>query len=191
MKGSALARPWWLLPPGRVNPLWWSGIGVLLIWFDFLAGPSAPFPVIYVIPVIVAAWYSGRRPALALAVAVPLAHIAFLGAVWAPSGDLAIRIAATIFRAAVIIVIALWFARLSEHERDIHRYVQRLEGLLAICSFCKSIRNKAGDWEPLETFISARSEAQFSHGLCPSCGRLHYPDIDLEDTFAAGVEAKQ
>jgi hypothetical protein len=178
---AALARPWWMLPPGRIRPFWWVAIGAVLISVDYLAGPAAQFPSVNVLPVIVAAWYSGRRTALAIAAAVPLAHVMFLVAVWTP-GALAIAIAATAFRAAVIILIGLWFARLSDHERDIHRYVRRLEGLLAICSFCKSIRNTSGEWEPLETFISSRSDAQFSHGLCARCGKVHYPDIDLEDS---------
>ena len=50
----------------------------------------------------------------------------------------------------------------------------KLEGLLPICSVCKSIRNEAGKWESLEAFISERSDADFSHGLCPECLRRHY-----------------
>jgi hypothetical protein len=179
MKRDELARPWWLLPPGRLHPSWWIPLGAVLIWMDFAGGPGSQFPVAYVIPVALAAWYSGRWPALALAVGIPLAHVAFLvtssyqaGAL----GQVAAPIGETIFRAAVIFVMALWFARLSEHERALERHVQRLEGLLPICSFCKSIRNKAGEWETLETFISTRSEAEFSHGFCASCGKLHYPD---------------
>lgn len=167
---NQLAAPWWLLPLGRVHPLWWIGIGAGWIGIDYLAGPSAQFPVLYVIPVSLAAWYSGRRPALALAAAIPLAHVLLLGA----------PIAATIFRAAVVLVMALWFARLSEHERELDRHVQRLEGLLPICCFCKSIRTEAGVWEPLEVYISERSEAQFSHGFCPRCGQEHYPEMDYE-----------
>ena len=171
------ARPWWLLPVGRVHPLWWIAVGVALIWIDYAAGPGAQFPVMYVIPVSLAAWYSGRSPALALAVAVPLFHLMFLVAAWRQSGGLTVLMAMTIFRGAVIVVMALWFARLSEHERQLHRYVLRLEGLLRICSFCKSIRNEAGNWEPLERFISARSDAGFSHGLCPHCLRSQYRDV--------------
>ena len=76
---------------------------------------------------------------------------------------------------------ALWFARLADYERELSRQVRVLEGLLAICSFCKSIRNERGDWEHLESFISRRSEAEFSHGVCPSCGALHYPDMFGEE----------
>ena len=75
----------------------------------------------------------------------------------------------TAARGVVILVMALWFARLAEHERQLLRYVVKLEGLLPICSVCKSIRNESGVWEPLEGFISSRSDAHFTHGFCPTC----------------------
>jgi hypothetical protein len=175
MDRREFARPWWLLPLRRIHPLWWGAIGVGLIWIDYAAGPSTQFPVFYVIPVSLAAWYSGRRPALALAVVVPLVHVIFQVALWKPPGELP-AIATTIFRGAVIVVMALWFARLSEHERALHRYVLKLEGMLRVCSYCKSIRNETGKWEPFDTFISGRSDAQFSHGFCPTCVERHYAD---------------
>ncbi len=85
--------------------------------------------------------------------------------------------ATTAIRGAVIIAMALWFARLSEHERDLRRHVQTLEGLLHICPFCKRIRNESGEWKRLEPFISERTEARFSHGFCPSCWNTHYPEL--------------
>jgi len=158
-----------------------------LIWVDYLVGSSPQFPVLYVIPVTLAAWYSGRLPSVALAVALPLAHIIFLAMLWPQQGELGSHVAATILRGSVILVMALWFARLAEHEGAVHRHVQRLEGLLPICCFCKSIRTQAGDWEPLEAYISERSEAQFSHGFCPSCGEQHYPDVDLTTPLSANL----
>lgn len=168
------------MPLGRLHPLWWVGVGAALIWLDYVLGPDAQFPVLYVIPVTVAAWYSGRWPALALAVAIPLVHAGFLLTLWREPGNLFNILAPTILRGSVIMVMALWFSRLSEHERKVHQYVQRLEGLLPICSFCKSIRNKAGDWERIEIFISDRSEAEFTHSFCPTCGKTHYPDFDYD-----------
>jgi hypothetical protein len=109
-----------------------------------------------------------------LAAAVPLVHIMFLVTMWASPGEATALVSTTIFRGVVIAVMALWFARLSEHERSLHRYVLKLEGLLPICSFCKSIRNEAGDWEPLEAFISTRSKAQFSHCFCANCLQRQY-----------------
>ena len=85
--------------------------------------------------------------------------------------------AMTTIRGAVVIAMALWVARLSEHERELRRHVQTLEGLLPICSFCKRIRNESGEWDRLETYITARSHAEFSHSFCPSCWRTHYPEL--------------
>ena len=75
---------------------------------------------------------------------------------------------------------ALWFARLSEHEHDLQRRVQTLEGLLTICSFCKNIRTSDGQWERLEKVISERSEATFSHGYCPACIKAQYPGFNRD-----------
>ena len=43
--------------------------------------------------------------------------------------------------------------------------------------FCKKIRNQNGDWEPVDSYISTHTHAQFSHGMCEACGREHYPDL--------------
>jgi hypothetical protein len=75
MAESDSASPWWVLPAGRIRPGWWLALSPLFIWVDYLAGPNSQFPIGYVLPVCVAAWYSGQRIALALATALPLAHL--------------------------------------------------------------------------------------------------------------------
>ena len=52
-----------------------------------------------------------------------------------------------------------------------------LDGLLPICSYCKKIRNDNGEWDPIETFIDEKSEAKFSHSVCPDCTKEHYGNI--------------
>ena len=169
----ATTHPWWLLPPGRIHPLWLIALGAAMLWIDYLTSTSAHFPVVYVLPVILAAWYSGQWPALGLAIAVPLFRL-FLVMPITPREDMAALALATAFRGVVIVFIALWFARLADFERSLERRVKVLEGLVPICSLCKNIRNEAGEWERLEKYISRRSEAEFSHGICPSCSQKHY-----------------
>ena len=55
--------------------------------------------------------------------------------------------------------------------------IKSLRGLLPICASCKKIRDDKGYWQSVEGYISAHSDAQFSHGLCPDCVRKLYPDI--------------
>jgi len=47
--------------------------------------------------------------------------------------------------------------------------VKTLQGLIPICSYCKSIRNDEGYWGQIEHYIQAHSKATFSHGICPEC----------------------
>jgi len=154
-----------------------------MLGFDYVTGPHTQFPVVYMIPVSLAAWYSGRWPALALAVAMPLVHVGFLIS-WNQTGSLPTLAVLTTIRGAIIITVALWLVRLSEHELALHRHVQTLEGLLSICSFCKNIRNEVGEWERLETFVSKRSDVKFSHAFCPTCWKIHYADLGELPTAA-------
>jgi hypothetical protein len=172
----AMTRPWWLLPAGRIHPLWWIALGAVMLGTDYLTSEATNTPVFYVVPVILAAWYSGMWPAVGLAIAVPVFRLLFLVM---PRGadNMATLALATAFRGVVIIFLALWFARLAEFERSLERRVKVLEGLLPICAFCKNIRNDKGEWERMEGYISRRSEAEFSHGICPSCSEKHYPGM--------------
>jgi len=182
VNGRELVRPWWLLPPGRLPAYWWIAAGVLFAAGDYFTGLSNAFPAFYIVPVTLAAWYSGRRPALALAIGLPLVNLALSAWQWTPEASVARLLTTTMVRGSIVVVMALWFARLAEHERDLRRHVHTLEGLLSICAFCKKIRNEGGEWERLETFISKRSQAHFSHSVCPACGKAHYPSYVDEET---------
>jgi two-component system, response regulator PdtaR len=55
--------------------------------------------------------------------------------------------------------------------------IKRLSGLLSICAACKKIRDTQGAWHPIEDYIAAHSEADFSHGICPDCAHRLYPEV--------------
>jgi sigma-B regulation protein RsbU (phosphoserine phosphatase) len=67
-------------------------------------------------------------------------------------------------------------ARLAVAERilGLREHVKHLEGILPICSHCKRIRDEKNEWKQLETYIAQRSEARFSHGICPECRTEHF-----------------
>ena len=56
--------------------------------------------------------------------------------------------------------------------------VKQLRGLLPICSYCKRIRGDDQYWQQVEGYIAAHSDAQFSHGICPSCYATISAEID-------------
>lgn len=63
-------------------------------------------------------------------------------------------------------------ARLADYAmelEDARGRIRGLEELLPICSYCKSIRDNAGDWQRLESYLHNHAGAQLTHGICPDC----------------------
>ena len=75
---------------------------------------------------------------------------------------------------------------LAEKERteaelkDARNQVQQLEGIIPICMYCKQIRDDKESWHRVEDYISKHSQAQFSHGICPTCFDKTMKDHDLK-----------
>ena len=55
--------------------------------------------------------------------------------------------------------------------------IKELRGFLPICANCKKIRDDDGYWQQLEVYITERTDAKFSHGICPDCVKALYPEI--------------
>ena len=78
-------------------------------------------------------------------------------------------------------MVALGYHRLRVHglvkrQRELSAEVEAqvakmkvLTGLLPICAWCKRIKDDAGEWHQLETYVTDRTHAEFSHGMCPQC----------------------
>jgi len=44
-----------------------------------------------------------------------------------------------------------------------------VDGFVPICAQCKSIQDNRGNWIEVSEYLDARTDAQWSHGLCPDC----------------------
>ena len=62
--------------------------------------------------------------------------------------------------------------------QDALRNNKQLRGLLPICSYCKRIRDDNQYWQQVEGYIAEHSDAQFSHGICPSCYETISAELD-------------
>lgn len=58
--------------------------------------------------------------------------------------------------------------RTEELEKSL-REVKHLSGLLPICAWCKKIRDDNDYWQTVEQFMTANSDAKFTHSICPEC----------------------
>lgn len=55
--------------------------------------------------------------------------------------------------------------------------IKTLRGIIPICASCKKIRDDEGYWHDVAVYIRDHSEAEFSHGICPDCGKKLYPEF--------------
>lgn len=69
-------------------------------------------------------------------------------------------------------------ARVKTHVElsQARREIMELKGIIPICSNCKNVRNDEGYWQKVETYVESRSDASFSHGVCPDCMEKLYGD---------------
>lgn len=65
------------------------------------------------------------------------------------------------------------------HLNKIIKEVKELSGLIPICANCKKIRDDKGYWNEVEVYIKDHSKADFSHGICPTCVKKLYPQLNM------------
>lgn len=67
--------------------------------------------------------------------------------------------------------------------------VKRLQGIIPICGYCRKVRDDDDYWQNVESYIARHSEAEFSHGVCPSCyTEVVQPQLD---SFKASLNSQQ
>jgi ligand-binding sensor domain-containing protein len=81
--------------------------------------------------------------------------------------------------ALVLVIAAVPLVRvrqLRRRARELDERVQEaigelkvLSGMLPICAWCKKIRDDGGYWSRIEAYLSERTDAKFTHGICPDC----------------------
>lgn len=83
------------------------------------------------------------------------------------------------------LVSGLLFGMAILYARHLEQALQKitlLEAFLPICANCKKIKtagnpgSRLATWEPIEAYISARTNTQFSHSICPDCLTKLYPE---------------
>jgi hypothetical protein len=160
-----------------VLPVYWIVLGLVILIGDYALGPNIQFPFLYLLPVSLASWYSGFPWGLGLAVTMPLIRVLFHTMFWNfPLTVFNVSIN-TVIRILVLGGAAFLISRLAVQTQELAKRVKILEGILPLCSFCKKIRDQQGHWHVMEQFITAHSEAQFTHGFCPECGEHYYGEF--------------
>lgn len=81
---------------------------------------------------------------------------------------------------ARLVVTQLELRRMSAELATVAANLKTLSGLLPICSYCKGIRDDQGYWQGVEAYLHSHSEAQLTHGICPTCVKKHFPGFGAQ-----------
>lgn len=161
------------------NPASSISLAIVCLVIDYLIGPYIIFPITFVAPVVISAWFCRPAYAYSLAVVQPLIRLGFAFD-WQPPWSVTISSINTIIRIAVLVLLAYLVGRTARQTRELAKRVNLLEGILPICNLCKKIRDEHGNWQAVEIYVSNRSEALFSQTLCPDCLNHDYRNVSNE-----------
>lgn len=79
---------------------------------------------------------------------------------------------ASILVTLLFLVVLFYMYRIKKVNKELKiaiNEIKTLRGIIPICSYCHSIRDDEGAWSKIEAYLSAHSEIQLSHGICPKC----------------------
>jgi hypothetical protein len=155
-------------------------LSIAIFILDSLIPLGVAGGVPYILVVLVSLW--SPRKKLPIYVAIGGSILTVIGFYSSPAGG---ELWKVIFNRSLALF-AIWAtAILSVQRKTIYDEKEKalldlkiLSGLLPICASCKKIRDDKGYWNQIELYISDRSEAEFSHGICPLCAEKLYGHLD-------------
>lgn len=141
-------------------------VSFVIILIDVNTPPPIRLNTLFVVPVLIVAWYNGFRWAFAFSVGLPIVRL-LVAVSFEPIVDVAYNITNALHRMLTLGVISYVVARLSMSQLRL----RTIEALLPICQNCASIRNAGGEWKPLETYLTQNIGTMRPPTLCPKCAR--------------------
>lgn len=83
-----------------------------------------------------------------------------------PHNEMHIRLVQQIKR---MVELTLRIVRDQKRIEEKDRYIKDLSKIYPICSYCKKVREKAGDWVEVEKYVKDVTGSLASHSICPDC----------------------
>lgn len=137
-------------------------MGAGILGADYLTGPYLQFPILFVAPVALAAWYHTPIWAYGLAVVLPLGRLALALNVDV-TGPMAFAAANAGIRIAVLVGLAYLVIRTARQTRLLE---ERVSGLVRVCAWSRTVEYR-GEWLSFEEYLKRRFKLESTHGVSP------------------------
>lgn len=150
-----------------------AGSTAMIFAVDLLLPRGVAIPMLYVVPILVAA--SCRQHWFRISVAVACTALTLLGYGFSESSNVPTWIALS---NRTLAVTAIWITTVLAWQRmQAREQVNILRDLLPMCASCKKIRDDKGYWSQVEEYLETHTQTMLTHGICPECILKWYPDF--------------
>jgi hypothetical protein len=157
-----LVRPW-------VHPV--MGIGILLL--DLLTGPHLLFPILFVLPVALSAWFCSARMAYTLAVLLPAGRLLIAVFIEQPF-PLPHVILNMLIRVGVLWFLAFLVVRNARLTKELQK---RVADLVRMCAWTRTVEYE-GEWITFEQYLKRRFNLDTTHGISPAAEAKVTAELD-------------
>lgn len=154
-------------------------IGVAILLLDLLTGPFLLFPILFVIPVTLAAWFHSPRLAYALAILLPLGRLLIAEFLDTPS-PLVYIVANALIRVVVLVLMAFLVSRTARLTKELER---RVNDLVTMCAWSRTVEYQ-GEWISFEEYLLRRFNINTSHGISPAEAEKAFGELKSNDRNA-------
>ena len=147
----------------RAHVATYVAMGVAILLIDLLIGERLTFPILFVIPVALSAWYCGPNVAYSLAIALPIGRF-FIAGFWWQTTPVTYSLANAAIRIAVLLLIAYFVSRTARQTRELQRQV---DTLVKMCAWTRTVEYQ-GEWISFEEYLRRRFNVETTHGMSPA-----------------------
>ncbi len=176
---SAPSRFTRLVVPALSRAPTYLAIGVAILLLDLLTGPFLLFPILFVIPVTLAAWFHSPRLAYALAILLPLGRLLIAEFLDTPS-PLVYIVANALIRVVVLVLMAFLVSRTARLTKELER---RVNDLVTMCAWSRTVEYQ-GEWISFEEYLLRRFNINTSHGISPAEAEKAFGELKSNDRNA-------
>ncbi len=173
----SLVPPWVVRAAARLWTHALLGLAVLLL--DLLTGPFLLFPILFVFPVTLSAWFSSTRAAYILAVLLPLGRFFIAVLVDTPAPFVYI-VTNALIRVAVLVLLAFLVGRTALQTKALR---EQVADLVTVCAWSRTVEYK-GEWLSFEEYLKRRFNLDTSHGISPAEAKKAFGDLNRKDRSA-------
>ena len=150
-------------------------MGLVILLLDVFTGRFLLFPILFVVPVVLSAWFCSARLAYSLAVLLPVGRF-FIAAFWELPSPIPYIAANAVTRIALLVLLAFLVSRTARQTKELEQHIGTL---MKVCAWSRTVEYQ-GEWISFEEYMRRRFNIETTHGMSPDEAQRQF-DLLMQD----------